>query len=126
MRPENSPQFIAAVHLLGRCGASSFRVGYSDPDDGDPTVWYAMVTFPPGAAGKAPAAAGGGMDPLDAVFHLCEQLIDGGECSHCHRTTAFVADLSDTGILQMAGCCLYQFDPELATFRRSCEGETPT
>jgi hypothetical protein len=100
------PKFMAGVALIGRTGAKNFRVGYSDPDDGEPTVWYAA------AGSDLGGEAGAALDPVKAVMRLCEQLIDGGTCTHCHQLTIFD---DNPGV--------YAWDPELATFRRGCEGD---
>lgn len=130
--PSDDPRFVAAVQLLERTGATTFRIGYSDEDDGDPIVWYAVATWRTIDAahnvhrtGAAEAAAS--LHPTDAVLRLCEQVIDGGTCAHCGQPTIFDADPPSTdvvtGILERMGC-RYAWDPELATFRRGCEGDT--
>lgn len=125
------PRFVAGVALIGRTGARDFRVGYSDPDDGEPGVWYATarwsaITSGPTIHLNGAAEAAGAMNPVTAVMRLCEQLIDGGTCTHCHQLTIFDDNPGDSPfdtLLGMMGC-VYAFDPELATFRRSCEGDT--
>ena len=118
------PRFVAGVDLIGRTGAKDFRVGWSDEDDGPPTVWYAVATYkrPPGTPKWTPGEAAAALDPVKAVLRLCEQLIDGGTCAHCGKPTIFVAD-TDTELLDLMGC-VYAWDPELETFRRGCEGDT--
>lgn len=121
------PRGLAGVKLLERTGARTFRIAYSPDDDGDPTIWHATVTWRLGTDGR-PIAKGGrersevsaGLDPVTAVMRLCEQVIDGGMCVHCNRPTIFVPD-TDTRVLDRLGC-VYAWDPELATFRRDCEG----
>lgn len=111
------PRFIAGVAMIGRTGATDFRVGCSDPDDGDPTVWYAVATW------KQGAEAGGALSPVRAVMRLCEQIIDGGVCAHCQRLTIFDDNPNDgpwDALLDAMGC-VYAWDPELGTFRRGCE-----
>jgi hypothetical protein len=130
MRTDLDPRFAAGVQLLERTGARSFRVGHSDEGDGEPTVWYAVATWgldpstgkPLPKGGRIRHEAAGAMHPLGAVLRLCERVIDGGECAHCHLPTIFVED-TDTGLLDRMGC-VYAWDPELATFRRGCEGDT--
>lgn len=117
--PTVDPRFLAAVQMIERTGAQTVRIGYSDPDDGPPTVWYAVAQW---VGNRAEAAAS--LDPLRAVLRLCEQVIDGGTCVHCRKQTIFAADLAETGPLLDAMGCVYAWDPELATFRRSCEGDT--
>lgn len=129
--PFDSPRFLAGVKLIERTGARNFRIGYSPEEDGEPVVWYATATWF-WRSGRPVADARGGaqvrheaaaaMDATTAVMRLCEQIIDGGECMHCHRPTIFLADADDAGPLDRMGC-VYQWDPELATFRRSCEGD---
>lgn len=128
--PELDPRFLAGVKLIERTGARNFRIGYSDEADGVPVVWYATATWFM-RSGRPVADARGGaqvrheaaaaMDGTTAVMRLCEQIIDGGLCTHCGQRTIFVADADDAGPLDSMGC-VYQWDPELATFRRSCEG----
>lgn len=116
----DSPKLVAAVKLLRRCGAQTYRTGYSDPDDGPPTVWYAVAQWPGNRA-----EAGASLDPVTATLRLCEQVIDGGLCTHCKQLTIFDANPDDTifdDLLDAMGC-VYAWDPELATFRRGCEGD---
>lgn len=111
------PRYVKAVEMIGRTGAISFRTGYSDEEDGDPVVWYAVAAY---KDGKAEAAAA--LNPHDAVMRLCEQIIDGGLCRHCNRTTSFCADETDTASLDRAGLCVYSWDAQTQTYRRSCSG----
>ncbi len=112
MDPED-PQFMALVDLIGRCGAKQFQIRYQD--DETPTVWVAAAILPKGAD------AAGALDPGRAVLRLAEQLIDGGECTHCHRPTSVDDDPTGAGLLDVL-TCVYRYDPENRTYRRSCEG----
>lgn len=58
-----------------------------------------------------------------AVLRLLEQVVDGGRCTHCRRPTGVSEDWTATLPLEET-FCWYVFDPELETFRRSCEGDT--
>lgn len=126
--PSKDPRFGAGLKLLERTGMREFRLGWSGPEDGPPTVFYAMGTWHMSPQGK-PIAKGGRLsqeasaafDPIEAVMRLCEKVIDGGECAHCGLTTIFVPD-TDTTILDLMGC-VYAWDPELKVFRRGCEGD---
>lgn len=118
--PELSAKFTAGLDLLGRTGAKSFEIRYSGAgDDGEqrPIVWIAVATY----AGGWECAAG--INPERAVMRLCAQLLDGGECVHCKRMSAFDDDADDTinEALSQGTVCWYMFDPELATFRMGCE-----
>ena len=125
--PELDPRFTAGVKLIERTGARDFRIGHSDPDDGEPIVWYAVATYKrrPGTRARNPGEAAGALDGVTAVLRLCEQLIDGGQCMHCHQPTIFDPNPQDTPLddLLDAMGCVYAWDPELLTFRRGCEGD---
>lgn len=109
------PRFVAAIELIGRTGGSQFQLRYSDDDE--PTVWMAVGRWPYGS--EAAAA----LDPLRAVLRLLDQVVDGGTCAHCGKPSGVTDDFSSD--MPMAEVfCWYVFDPELAVFRRSCEGET--
>ncbi len=130
--PVLPPAALAAFELIGRTGAENLELRYSDPaDDGDdgPVVWMAVARYPVTIDLSRPSAPAGryrfevdaAMNPAGAVLRLAERLIDGGECTHCHRPTIFDADPLGAGPLDAMGC-VYRFDPELATYRRTCEG----
>jgi len=121
------PRLTAAIDLLGRNGARSVQLRYSD--DEQPVVWMAVAEFhldgrgrPTKDDGEQHYEAAGAMHPLSALFKLCGQLMDGGECTHCHRPTGFDEDFGAMPLDELI--CWYQWDPERATFRRGCEGET--
>lgn len=123
------PKMVAAIDLLRRTGAADTQIRYSD--DGDPTVWLAVVRHRVGTAG-VPVATGyinsweaaAGHTPVEALLRLCERVIDGGHCAHCQRPTMFHADLDDAPLPGVDVLfCAYEWDPELATFRRGCEGD---
>lgn len=109
--PQLDPRFPAAVDLLGRTGAREFQIRFCEEED--PTVWMALAKW-----GNHWEATGG-MTPEQALFRLCEAVMDGGQCRHCRRPTAFMSDFDP-----MPGeefICYYKWDPELKTFRRGCE-----
>jgi hypothetical protein len=112
-------RLTAGIDLLGRTGARHTTIRYDDPtDDGDegPVVWIAVATWQrPGETATEVAAA---LDPVRAVLRLCEQVVDGGQCTHCGRRTGFDPDF---GTMPLGNrVCWYQFDPELEQFRRGC------
>jgi len=126
--PSKDPRFGAALKLLERTGMREFRIGWSDEEDGPPIVFYALGTWrlnpqdkPIARGGQLSYEVGASIIPVEAVLRLCEQVIDGGECAHCHLPTIFVPD-TDTAILDLMGC-VYAWDPELEVFRRGCEGD---
>lgn len=113
--PQDSPKLTAAVEMIGRTGAETFAMRWSDEEQ--PVVWMAVAGY---ADGRHEAAAA--LNPVRAALRLCEQLIDGGACQHCHRPSGFDPDSIDE--LPLDGLvCWYQFDPELEKFRRACEGD---
>ena len=108
-------KFVAVVDLLGRTGASEFQIRYCDEEN--PVVWIAS-----GRWGKTWQATGA-LTPWLAVFRLAEATMDGGHCTHCDRMTAVDDKPADAQLDAMSEIvCFYRYDPELKTFRRSCEG----
>jgi hypothetical protein len=116
---ELEPRLLAMVDLLTRTGATRFDLGY---DDGDTIegrcIWLAAATY--GDQWEVGAA----QHPVMAVQRLVEQLLDGATCTHCHRPTGVVHDIEPTPVLDLL-VCVHQWDPELATYRRGCEGDHP-
>jgi hypothetical protein len=106
------PRMVGAVDLLGRTGATQFQVRYCEEEK--PVVWMALGQW--GDRWEVAAA----MTPLLAVFGLCDQVIDGGKCTHCKRPTGFAADITEMPADDLI--CWYQWDPERSTFRRGCAG----
>jgi hypothetical protein len=100
--------------MLGRTGAQHFQIRFCDEEV--PTVWIASGCW--GDYWETAAA----IDPVTALFRLCDQVIDGGTCTHCGRPTGFVSDFDP--MPAESWICWYKWDPELVTFRRNCEGVT--
>jgi hypothetical protein len=118
-------RFAAAVALIGRTGADEFQIRYCEEEA--PTVWIAVAHWPKMTDPATPEHydAAGGLSPWRAVLRLCEATMDGGTCRHCHRPTG-VDDRPADELLRATEeiICWYRYDPELDTFRRSCEGVT--
>lgn len=110
--PVDDPMYLAAVDLIGRTGAQDYQVRYQD--DLEPVVWVAVAIYP----GRAEAAAA--LEPAMATYRLCAQLVEGGMCAHCLRAAGFDWNFGAMPLNQLV--CWYQYDPELKTFRRGCEG----
>jgi hypothetical protein len=108
-------RFTPAVDMIGRTGARQFQIRYCEEEE--PTVWMAAARWDDHWEVAA------SLDPVTALFRLCEQIVDGGTCMHCHRPTGFHVDFHRMPWEQLV--CWYSYDPELKTFRRSCEGVTP-
>lgn len=116
-----TPKIVAGVELLRRCGMESFQLRYSD--DERPIVWIAVAILHEritGRTGVSEAAAA--LHPETATMRLCAQLVDGGTCSHCGKPTGF--EVTPDAMPLQRTICWYQWDPELKTFRRGCEGES--
>jgi hypothetical protein len=88
MNEETQQRLAAAVDLLGRTGADSMQIRYSD--DEQPVVWFAVALYRDGKWETASAA-----NPLRAILRLGEQLLDGGQCRHCNRPTGLEPDSID-------------------------------
>jgi hypothetical protein len=110
----------AAFDFIGRTGARTVSIRYSD--DEKPVVWFVVAEYdgtnPMGIEGHEVDAS---LSPVRAALRLCERLADGGQCRHCGRPTGLEPDHLDTMPLDEM-ICWYQWDPELKTFRRGCEG----
>jgi len=107
------PRLVAAVDLIGRTGATEFQIRYCEEDK--PVIWMAAARW------KDIWEVGASINPLIAVFRLCDQVIDGGTCQYCHRPTGFEPDILPMPLAEHV--CWYQWDPELKTFRRGCAGD---
>lgn len=119
--------FGACVDLIGRTGAKNFLIRFDEPDEPDegPTVWIAMACYERVSPLKHKTKTtvwevGAGMTPPTAAMRLCDQLIDGGQCTHCHRPTG-VSENWETRMPADSMICWYVYDPERKTFRRGCE-----
>ena len=128
----DDPRLPAAVDLIGRSGADHFELRYCDGHDGDEgdavVVWMAVGHWPNRPEVDMPDHydAAGGLTPWTAVFRLCEACMDGGTCRHCNRPTMVDDKAPDTALASLSEMfCAYRYDPELQTFRRSCEGVKP-
>jgi hypothetical protein len=91
--PDNQPisdVTMALINYFGRTGIKEFRIGYSDPEDGEPVVWYATGAWPDNAHEGA-----GGMTPDLAVERLAELVIDGGLCTNCLKRTVLLLPADD-------------------------------
>ena len=111
------PQFIAAVTLIGRMGATHFQIRYSS--DPPPTVWMTDARW------QNSHAATGGMTPLQAALRLLDVVVDGGQCAHCGQRTLVMHDFASELPELVTDVCWYIYDPEVKVYRRSCEAEMP-
>lgn len=114
----------AAIDMMRRCGASRVDFRYSgsgEPDDCDPPLIWTVV-----AVTTVGPRAGAAASFETAVMNCAEDVVDMSVCAHCGRPSALDADEDDTinQLMTHGQICWYMYDPELRTFRRSCEGET--
>jgi len=108
-------KLLGAIAMIRRTGASSVSIRYSD--DEQPVVWLVVASYPEDRH-EVDAA----LDPIRAILRLLERLVDGGQCQHCGRPTGLEPDSLETMPLDKF-VCWYQWDPEVKTFRRGCEGD---
>jgi hypothetical protein len=113
--PVDDPRFGPAVEMIGRTGAEEFQIRYCEEEQ--PVIWMCSARW--GDHWETAAA----LNPLTALFRLCDLVVDGGRCTHCERPTGFSQDFQPMFLSETL--CWYSFDPELRTFRRSCEGVAP-
>jgi hypothetical protein len=106
----------ALVDLIGRTGATSYRVEHTDPDNG-PVVWVAVTEH--GDMVSCAAA----VTPEGATHGLAALLIDGGACAHCFCPTA-LGGLRLAGEEFRGGRCWQAFDPVSRRYVRDCETVT--
>ena len=115
-------KFAAAVDMIGRTGANEFQIRFCEEEE--PIVWIAAAHWPSrnGIISEHWDAAAG-MSPWLALLRLCEATVDGGTCIHCNKPTSIDDKPADVALAATeAYICWYRYDPELNTFRRSCEG----
>lgn len=109
------PKVVAGFQLIERTGARSTSLRYSD--DEEPVVWMAIAEYERGGRSRYECAAS--VNPVEAVNRLCAQLINGGKCTHCNRTTVFERS---TGVLgNPSGVCWYRWHPATQRYRRDCD-----
>jgi hypothetical protein len=137
MPAEVKDRYLALVKLIERTGAASYRIEHTDPANGV-VMWIAISEHqaqrPRGESGaKRVPSAGAGQTPLVATYELASRLVDGGTCAHCARTSG-IESLDTPLAVELRGftdhqsgavvdLCWYRYDPELKTYRRSCEGD---
>lgn len=116
----DSAKMKAASQLIERTGAKNFRIGMSD-DGEEPTVWYVCAAYK-NVSGVVAGEAAAAMDPLTAMLRLCEQLINGAECTNCGKTTGFSMERDDlVEKLESCGVCIVVYNEETESFNRSCD-----
>ena len=116
---ENDPRIPALIDMLGRTGAREFQLRFSD--DEVPVIWMAAARW------KNHWEAAGATTPYLAMFRLAESVMDGGECTHCHKPTGIDDRLERDPLMEASEVmfCWYRWDPENKTFRRSRERRGP-
>lgn len=129
MTPED-PRFTGMFKLLKKVAVESVTIRYSEPDEEEgeaPTVWLAIAEFGNRARRRTlpgqptPFDAAAGSSPQVAMIRLCEQLLDGGQCSHCGRPTSFVSMGEapvDGGIV-----CWVAWDAKKEEYVQDCGGK---
>ena len=116
LNPDQDPRVKPAIELLGRTGADQFQLRYCD--EYKPRVWIASALW--NRTWECAAA----INPIRAIFRLIDSVLDGGTCLQCGRPTGFEPSLQPETMPMNKLVCWFQWDPELKTFRRGCEGDT--
>lgn len=115
-RVADDPRFTAAVDLIGRTGADSFQIRYSD--DEKPVIWMAVASYKVSDTEER-SEVDASLHPVRAVLRLAERLVDGGICQHCKRPAGLDPDSIDKMPMDEL-VCWYQFDPSTAKFVKGC------
>lgn len=117
MNVHEEQRLMAAVDMLRRCGAREVQVRFQD--DEQPVVWNVVGRFVLTTQGAVEAwEVGAGFSPWGAAEALLERVIDGGRCVHCGKPAGFTTEWGDQPLADAV--CWTKWDPELATYRRSC------
>lgn len=117
------PRFLPAVDVVKRTGAREFQMRWSD--DEHPTVWiatagYSSIDGTPRSTGKINAwKIGAGLDPLRALFALCDSVVDGATCAHCGRPAGFIAATQET--IGDRVICWWLWDAETNRYVQQCQ-----
>lgn len=106
-------RMMAGVDLIKRTGAEEFQIRYCE--EKQPVVWMAAARWPGRHRGWE---AAGAMNPLNAVYRLLDQVIDGGTCKHCGRPSGFEPSADPMPLDKLV--CWYQYDPSTRTFAKGC------
>lgn len=109
-------QALAAITMLRRTGLTTFQLRFQD--DEKPVVRIAAGEWPAGWV------AAGDLDPKQAIYDLCDKVIDGGQCTYCGMPTMFDEDPFSASPFD-ALVCSRRYDPETDAYRRQCEGQEP-
>jgi hypothetical protein len=127
---EVKAKLAAASSLVGRTGARSFTLRYSEPDEEEdgPTVWIAIAAF--GREDEEIHSVAGALDPLSAMIRLLDELIDGGTCGKCGKATSFWQheDPDMTAVprvIEGRPVCWFTWDAASEKFLRDCDRARP-
>jgi hypothetical protein len=110
----------ATADLVGRTGATGFSIEHFDSENPGVIPWVAYAFY----ADQVWECAAG-VHPAVACIRLLEVLVDGGQCTHCHRPTV-VDDNWESPVVSAdptSPMCSYLFDPSTARFVRACAGD---
>jgi len=107
---DDDARLTGAVDLLRRTGAAEFQIRYCEEEQ--PVVWIAAARW------RKHWQAAAAMVPLQAVFRLCDEVIDGGTCQHCKRPTGFEPSMDPMPLDKLV--CWYQWDASNKVFARGC------
>ena len=85
---DDEDELLAAVELVGRCGARNFETGYVHDDVPIADAgWYAHAQFKGVRIIEEDHAS-----PIDAVYALAVRLLAGAMCNHCKGLIALTPD----------------------------------
>jgi hypothetical protein len=118
-RPEGVTELaMACIDMVGHTGAIATDIRYQD--DQLPVVWMAVGQW--NVEGHDVYQVGAAFTVENALCKLLEDVMDGGECTHCHRPVGFdanqplYADMGDSGLV-----CWYFFNPDTKKIQGGCQ-----
>jgi hypothetical protein len=117
----DDPRLVALTKLIGHTGASGFQLRYDDNEE--PLVWIAVASYEDDESASTIHQVGAGLTPIQAAYRVTESLMDGGQCTHCHRPSAVALDPAE--IIGDEVICWYVYRDARQEFVRDCEDEFP-
>jgi hypothetical protein len=98
------------------------RLIQPEPDEAPGTLFFACVAI---YQGPFRFEVGSATSPRLAAERLLDALMDGGQCTHCHRTTGVMHNLEEGRMAKQDSpeFCWWTWNPKLKAYSRGCAGD---